>query len=312
MSKVYKTGNKLVVNLPIDVIKTLSLKEGDEIDFFQQSQKYFIVARKDDIAQLLTRMLLQHEVAAETSTGGSQTPTPLEKAEKGIEITQEQLEVLKKLDTLRYNDRTTEKVENLLNSNEIKILAELEKKGYVIRFKKSSSEAPKYSIAKEVYDKFLYRKNANLGKPMQQANNENNKRQEYVNPKYVYNAQKAQSNSDTRNIENPYQQILEKEGYVVLNTEEDASALSVALEDSIKHGLVIGTRAFNKKYYIALRSFIDTNAPKLFDLIKDKSMSVDELASKTGISPEAIRTIMYITAENGEVTEIRRDIFKLT
>jgi transcription initiation factor IIE alpha subunit len=38
---------------------------------------------------------------------------------------------------------------------------------------------------------------------------------------------------------------------------------------------------------------------------------VEEMSKETGIEEDGIRAILYIMSESGEVTEQRRDIFKI-
>jgi len=87
--------------------------------------------------------------------------------------------------------------------------------------------------------------------------------------------------------------------------------VSGALEDSIRHGLILGTRAFNKKFYIGLRGYINKNASKILKLIDQKSMSIPDIASETGVDEDGVRTILYVLSESGDVTEVRKDVFRV-
>ncbi len=104
---------------------------------------------------------------------------------------------------------------------------------------------------------------------------------------------------------------LEKDGFIVLSTEAEAAAVSLALEDSVRHGLVLGTRAFNKKFYIILRDFFNNNSGKVLKSLKEGPKSVDELAKDTGMDGDAIRAMLYLLAEQGDASERRRDVFAL-
>ncbi len=295
ISKVYKSkdSSRLVVFIPSDVVGELGIKDGDDVDFFKFSGKSFLFAKKNDIVDLLTKL---------QTTGPS---VPAQQQSAGITVDSKELAILQKLDTLRYNDRTKDKVNAMLSPDERQTLQLLLKKKFVSLFKKASEQEFKYGIAKNIYDMFLYGKRQKTGG---------------VQPSAVMPA------SSSKPIEPPvrqkqweqklggssaYTSLLETKGFVVLQNEADASSLSAALEDSIRRGLVLGTRAFNKKFYIATRNFINQNAPKIMGALGDKGRDVEGLSKDTGVEEDGIRAILYIMSESGDVTEVRRDIFKL-
>ena len=110
---------------------------------------------------------------------------------------------------------------------------------------------------------------------------------------------------------NSYVEQLETAGYLVLSNEADASALSASLEDSIKRGAVLGTRAFNRKFYVVMRSFMTRNAPKVMRVLDKKSVGISDIAEACGIDEDAARAILYMMSESGEISEVKRDVFRL-
>jgi len=274
------------------VISELGIKDGDDVDFFKFSGKSFLFAKKNDIVDLLTKL---------QTTGPS---VPVQQPNASIAVDAKELAILQKLDTLRYNDRTKDKVNAMLTPDERQTLQSLLKKKFVSLFKKSSEQEFKYGIAKNIYDMFLY------GKRQKSSG---------VQPAVVPASSSKPPEPTVRQKQweqklggsSAYTTLLETKGFVVMQNEADASSLSAALEDSIRRGLVLGTRAFNKKFYVATRNFINQNAPKLMGALGDKGRNVEDLAKDTGIEEDGIRAILYIMSENGDVTELRRDIFKL-
>ncbi|MGC8586482.1 MAG: hypothetical protein ACP5K5_02990 [Candidatus Micrarchaeia archaeon] len=273
--KIYRSNGKLVLNIPFEVISTLDLHDGDEVDFFKYSGKSFIFAKKDYIASLLTKISSVGEASQNAN----------------VEIDKNELTILKKLDTLRYSERTTSMVNNMLSNEEKNTLQKLIRKKIVVPFKKEGENEYKYSIAKWAYDRFLF------GKREQKAG----KKEELAEKPKAW---------EEKIVDSDYTNLLESKGYLVLSNEADAAAVSAALEESIKQGLVVGTRAFNKKFYVALRGFINKYAPKITKLIEQKPMRASEIAEKIGIDEDGVRSILYYMAELGDVTEVRRDIFK--
>lgn len=292
MSKVYRSNNKLVINLPFDLVGDLAIKEGDELDFFKRGN-YYIVAKKSAIAEMIAgkQAVQQMEMpaAAPMKTAFRQHGVP----------TPEEISLLKKLDTLRYGDRTKEKVAGMLNAEDRKTLTDMIKKGYVRLFKKSGESTLKYSIAKDIYDSFLMRKKELVGKKASEERTQ-----------VAAAEQKPKRWEQVRSSDNAYLDRLENDGYLVINSETEAAAASASLEDSIRKGFVVGIRAFNKKFYVATKAFIAKSLPKIGKMIGSKGVSVAEISKETGMDPDGVRAILYIMADNGDVTEVKKDIFK--
>ena len=286
MVRVYKQNNKLAVYLSREVVEKLGLHEDDEVDFFSLEGDSFVFAKKSDIAKML-------------ASGKGEVPQIKESKDvaqrfhKEIMLSQDEINVLKKMDELRYNERTKENVNKRLDQEGRRILQELENKKVVNLFSKGNSEL--YSISNDIYNRFLMRK-----QPKQEKGAEKIEKRE-----------KNEISNLIPRIDDENVRTLEKDGFVVLSSESEASLLSTKLEESIRRGFVLGTRAFNKKYYIALRSFIEKNGPKLVAKMKEGKSKIDDLASAAGISEDGARAVLYFLAESGEVSEKKRDLFSL-
>ena len=185
----------------------------------------------------------------------------------------------------------------ILSDPEKRLLEGLIKKQSVMLFKDKKDSV--YSISKDVYDRFLMRKKAFIvPAPEPEKPAESARRQPIAYKKLT-------------GIQNENIDRLEKDGFIVLSTEAEASAVSLALEDSVRHGLVLGTRAFNKKFYIILRDFFNDNSGKIMKSLKEGPKSVEQIAKDTGMDEDAIRAMMYLLAEQGDASERRRDVFAL-
>ncbi|MCL5093331.1 MAG: AbrB/MazE/SpoVT family DNA-binding domain-containing protein [Candidatus Marsarchaeota archaeon] len=287
MPKVYRVNNKLAIYLPNEVVSELGIIDGEEVDFLKYKDKYFIFAKKSDIADSI---LSKREPTQQSA-----------KANEGKQISPAELAILKKLDTLRYSQRTKSRVNDMLDQGEKATLQALLKKRYISLFKKGSDPEPLYGIEKEIYNAFLMRKNvmAQKGKAAPQAFQASRTKFDYAA------SAQAASATDSEAIE-----LLQKQGFIVLSSETEAANVSAALEDSIHHGLILGTRAFNKKFYVVTRGYITKNTSAILNIIRQKSMNVKDIANEAGLEEDGVRAILYILAENGEATELRKDIFK--
>ena len=290
MVKIYKQNNKLILYLPVEVIKSLNLEENEEVDFFKLNQKSFMFAKKSDAANLLL---------GKDEGKVSDSPQMLAQRQSfgNDHLSDEEIAVLKKLDTIRYNMRTKENVEKLLSESEKLTLNQLLKRKAVNIFKSDKAQSPLYGISTSVYDKFLMRKNTAIIVQQPQSSAKA--------PIRAFKIPLLKKSVD----DNPYVISLEENGFLVLQTEAEASSMSLALEESIRQGFVLGTRAFNRKFYVVLRSFIEKNSGSIVKAIRSGSNRVSEIAKEVGISEDAARAILYLLSENGDVSEKRKDYF---
>lgn len=293
MVKVYKFKDKLAIYLPFDVVKELNLKEGDETDFFRFKNNAYIFANKSYIAELLTGKPMQEEKEA---------PISRQAQKEEVELNSQEIAVLKKLDSLRYGNRTKANVVKLFDPSEKTILKELMKKKAVTLFAKDKSKEPLFGISSGVYDKYLMRKK------IQTASSQQTPVPKVSEVKINYQRQPTQNREG---IENENIKILEKDGFIVLQYEAEASALSLALEQSIRKGMVLGTRSFNKKFYIILRSYFDRYGSKILKALKDGELKVAQISKEVEIDEDGARAILYLLAESGDVSEKKRDLFTL-
>ena len=293
MVKIYKQKDKLILYLPQEVIKSLDLGENEEVDFFKLNSKSFMFAKKSDAANLLLG-----KQAEEDSAKPSSAIQP--KNQFGnYQLSAEQITVLKKLDTIRYNVRTKDNVDKLLSESEKSTLNQLLKQKAVNLFKSDKAQDPLYGISKSVYDKFLMRKNSAIviQQPQPSA--------KAAAPARAFKIPLLKKSAD----DNPYVIKLEENGFLVLQTEAEASSMSLALEESIRQGFVLGTRAFNRKFYIVLRTFIEKNSANIVKAIRSGSNKVSEIAKEANIDEDGTRAILYLLSESGDVSEKRRDYF---
>ena len=233
-------------------------------------------------------------------------------------LTVAELSLLMRLDMLRYKDRSKDKVSALLSTEERKTLQSLVNKKFIYLFKKEGDKEALYSISKDIYDKFLFGKRGQDAAAILSGNAQpaqRPKQTQTVQPRPVIQEKfkpVERFNQPTR-VGSPsdiYVHALESSGYVVIASEPEAAMLSVQLEESLKNGTVVGTRAFNRKYYVAFKSFVNQNAGKLLELIQKKGVSAPELSRLSNMNIEAVRAILYILSEQGDVSETRKDVFK--
>ncbi len=297
MSKVYKLNNKLILYLPSDFIEAMNIKNGDELEFLKYSDKSFLIARREEVTKLFIANAGQR----------NETPHPSIAASPGIEnarIDPVEMNVLKKLNNLLFNKRTKQSVQKILTEPEKAVLESLIKKKFVLMIKRNNEWI--YSISKYIYPRLANNESNAIPTTMQSMPKEIQvSEQKHPQPEYA----KAQKLEEDR-IKG-LQNSLETNGYIVISNENDAAEISKVMEESIRRGIVIGTRAFNRKFYIALKKFVVNNTPKIIGIMGSKKMPVEEISKQLNIDQEGILVILYLLAENGEVTEVKENIFKV-
>ena len=281
--KVFKKDNKLMVHVSPEVAKALGIEENDEVDFFKYNDKAFLFLKKDAILGLVTGSI----------------PVERPVIQRGNDyISNEELLVLKKLDTVRYQQRTRRKIEEMLSKDENMLLQELIAKKAVSAFRKDGQEL--YGISKPIYDKFLMRKKVANQAPAARKEEE----PVAIMPKVQLSG----------HIDGPYGHLikmLENEGFLVVQTEAEAGGVSLALEDSIRRGKVLGTRSFNKKFYIVTRQFFDMHNGKIISAMREGMEKTQEIARKANLPEDGTRAILQLLAESGDAREKKKDSFTL-
>ena len=274
--------------LPFDVINSLKLKEDDEVGFFKTENRSFLFVKNSDITSMLQGNTRQEEpVKPKPAETFAARPSALAAP---YQPSSEELSVLKKIDTIRYENRTQENTLKILNDSERRIFQRLVQNSSVVPFKGKDGK-DHYSIPKGIYDRFLMRK-----KPVVKEE------------PYNFVVPKAPSEPEDENMAE-----LQNKGFIVLQTEAEASKVSLLLEQSIRHGQVLGTRSFskNREFYILLRSYFDRYAQSILKRLRERSYRVSEIAKELEISEDGARGILCILAENGDVMEKKKEVFQI-
>ena len=96
---------------------------------------------------------------------------------------------------------------------------------------------------------------------------------------------------------------LEKMGWMVLDNENDARNFGNAFPDKVKSGMVRGLRAFDRKYYFISKGFAEGMEQKIMLALSKANKTAEELSFEIGVPPEGCRALLIHLAEAGEVLE---------
>ncbi len=100
------------------------------------------------------------------------------------------------------------------------------------------------------------------------------------------------------------------QGFLVV---EDANSAEVSqqLETAVKRGEVVGVKGFDKKLYIAERSFYEATMQKIQQAKLPKQFSPQEAAEATKAAEPGCVAVLQIMKEAGEVLEKKRGSYQL-
>lgn len=107
-----------------------------------------------------------------------------------------------------------------------------------------------------------------------------------------------------------WEQKIDAQGYAIVE-EANSQTVSEQLEARVKKGEVVGVKGFDKKIYVAERSFYEGVAAKLQQAGLTKQFRVEEAAAASKTGEGACLTVLQIMKEGGEVLEKKKGVFQL-
>jgi len=192
--------------------------------------------------------------------------------------------VLKKLLSIKFHNRAPAYVEKVLLPEEKGVLNELLDKNFINVFKSEKYPNGVYNINDKVYS-VLYGREESASKSPQSTPSVKKER------------------------ENPQGSLalLESKGYVI-GTSKDLGEIVEKYKDEIKSGRIKGLRGFDGKFYIAKAEYVEQLSPLIIKQL-DRERTIEEIASNLHVEPDAVRTVLHILAEAGDVIEKRKGIY---
>jgi len=103
-----------------------------------------------------------------------------------------------------------------------------------------------------------------------------------------------------------------KKGYAILQNQDDAFRASKDASEDIKSGRILGTRAFDGKYYICTRYFYKVNSVQVKQFFKDGALSVEKLCQLAKLDENAMCVLLNIMLAEGELIETKKGVYSLS
>ncbi|BCS90787.1 MAG: hypothetical protein ARM1_0244 [Candidatus Micrarchaeota archaeon] len=199
-------------------------------------------------------------------------------AKDQVRVSERELMLLKQITALKSNERTVKNIEAKLNNEEKETLNDLLRKGFIIKFKKANEEEERYTIPESIYEAIS-------------------------NGSYIVESAPADP------IDIKYRELMDN-GYTIIESENEAVHLSKRIEDLVKRGYILATRAFDRKYYIVKKELVERYYKKIISLLKESEYTLEQLAEKLDIDKRMLNAILVQLEEQGEILEVKKNVFK--
>ncbi|MEM3031097.1 MAG: AbrB/MazE/SpoVT family DNA-binding domain-containing protein [Candidatus Micrarchaeia archaeon] len=276
MAKLLRLEQGIGVVLPREVLAALGVGEGDELELSIAKPGIVVLTKAE---------------ARPKGEPPARPPQPL---------SAEELSLLRKLDAIRFADRVPLEVNKGLTVGERKLLDGLIKKRVVTIYKGGRYARGVYNIPREYYP--LVKKAREAGPSAQPA----------VQPRLPQQLPRPPSSAASPPPPLSSLQHLERFGFMIVSSEAEAKSISAQLEKRIKAGEILGTRGFDRKFYVATRGLFLKLGGAVRGILKGGDKSVAEIARSLGCSEDAARTVLELLNEQGDVIEKRRGIYRLS
>jgi hypothetical protein len=250
--KIIKKDNKCFVELPAEFM------DKDEIELFSLREGYYLLS-------------------VQLPVSGSQKDKEIAKKDQLIPSTDE-IAVLRKLQAIRFENRTPDQVNKLLSDPEKILLKEMGGKSWVRIFRGKKYKDGVYSISDKVY-------------PLIQG--KQTKKEEKEEPELKGD---------------PNYSLLLAQGYLIIRDQKDAKLLSEKLKSEMKSGSVKGIKGFDGAFYVVTKDYFSKASKSILNSLAVES-DVASITQNTKLEADAVAAVLHHLAESGDIIEKKRGIY---
>ena len=228
--------------------------------------------------------------------------------------------VIRKLLTIRFEERTVPHVAKKITTAEKKVLEQLVARRLIEVFKNAKYKEGVYNISQKVYSAVASPANFEADKYAPAGlspDTEKRTVQSAPAPRISYQTAPAYSSSSSpqssaKSLRPPINSAehLAKFGYMVLNTEDEAKTVMVQIQPMLKNDDVRGIRGFDKRYYVLKRSFLHQYAGLVLAQLDSGPAVAEKIAAALNLDTDAVSVILMIMADEGEVIEKRKGMWE--
>jgi hypothetical protein len=246
-AKIIKRQERCFIELPA------SFNSFDEIELFELRQGYYLLSVPLD------------------------KPEP---AQKDSGPSNDEILILKKLSSIKFNERSPENVDRIFNADEKQLLEIVLKKGWASLFKGRKYKNGVYSIPERVYPLLRGKKIEAKEKPKEEKTEK----------------------------QDPTRETLQKKGYVIVKDQGEAKFLSEKLKTEIKSKSIIGIKGFDGVFYLVTKEFIDEKGKVVLEFLQ-KEADVKAIAAACKMQTDEVNALLNHLAESGDIIEKKKGLY---
>jgi hypothetical protein len=240
------------------------LASNDELELFQLRDGYYLLS---------------------VPLGGARR-APERPARDGM-VSEQEKAVLRKLLSIRFENRVPAYVGKALNEQEKSVLRELERKGLVNVFKGRKYVEGVYNINDSIYPLLAQKGEARRPDEAPAARQE----------------RPPESQPPASQIG-----LLDTRGFIIIADKREAMMLSEQLNGRMKSGAVVGVKGFDNKFYAVTRDYFTSSEAKIARVLKEE-MDAPSIAEAAKLDREGCIAVLRLMAENGEIIEKKKGVF---
>ncbi|MBI5223330.1 hypothetical protein HY990_02825 [Candidatus Micrarchaeota archaeon] len=270
MVRVIKQNDKCYLELPPDLISF------EELELFKLKDGFYLISLP---------------LAAKTvSTVPKSVSAPVKPPTISTQMSDQQRAVLKKLMSIRFENRTPEQVSKSLTDEEKLILKEIERRGFVNIFKGIKYRDGVYNINDSAYSQMVQIPSGTSA------------------VRVATNGSSSSSSPVSASSATAPEVLLRSKGFVVIVDKNEARVVSDKLASELKSGHVVGIKGFDGKVYLVTRTYFENGRMSINKILKE-DMDVASIAVASKLDVDGASAILHLMAESGEILEKRKGIF---
>ena len=241
-----------------------------------------------------------------------------------VEISKVEMNVIKKLLGYKFEERTKKLIDEKFTPAQKKILRDLIKRRVIVAYKSEKYKEEVYSVPKKIYEilvnfgivKKEKREETREEKIKGEVKEIKEEKREKEKGKELEKKEKEKEKEKVKESEKSPIDFLFENGYLVLESEQEANEVSEIIKRKIKEKKISSTefkgiKGFDKRYYIIKRSLFSKYAPKVLETLKEGEKKFEDIQKITKIEKDLLASIIAILNEEGEVIEKRKKVFSI-
>ncbi len=279
----------MIINYDSDNYAVLIDKKKLESVGFREGDNYYIVNLDRGVVALVKKSDFKNILKQKIRDSlGSDYDTM-----KDYGLTNEQIKVIDKLIGVRFEERTKTNISSNLSEQENAILEDLIKSNTIKVYNQGKySEKPVYSVTPDLF------------KYVKTSLNSNTKTLQNVKVEKQIPAQPPQqikSSSEMNNLIDKFN----KEGFMIIQNDNEAKIISESLSQKIKAGQVLGIKGFDTRYYIFRSDFYNSANDKINNCFSKNNgkCSLKDMCEITGLNDNVCKGVLMFLLEKGDIIE---------